>query len=302
MRDHGPGIAPADLPHVFDRFYRAPAARGLPGSGLGLAIVAQVAHEEGGSVWAGEGAGGGAVLRLRLPTVAGSAPTPELGAPRWPEPGPVGPGPSAPAETPRRRSSARSIPPPTRRPAPRSTPPADPPSRRRSTAVPWPATSAPAARRPRPPRPRVDGPPAPTRSPRADTAEEQPFFGCSYPPMPILLPRSARMGPGMPNSSTPPSEASRRRQALGRDRAIGRVQRTTRWVVAGAVAGTGVLVGLAAHDVRGTAAGASNHAGASRARASQGLPTPPQRPPQPGVGSSPRLRRPLRRARPSPGR
>ena len=39
VRDHGPGIADEDLPYVFDRFYRAPSARGLPGSGLGLAIV-----------------------------------------------------------------------------------------------------------------------------------------------------------------------------------------------------------------------------------------------------------------------
>jgi two-component system sensor histidine kinase MprB len=76
VRDHGPGIDPADLPHVFDRFYRAPAARRLPGSGLGLAIVAQVAHEEGGSVWAGEAPGGGAVLRLQLPPVSGPAELP----------------------------------------------------------------------------------------------------------------------------------------------------------------------------------------------------------------------------------
>ncbi len=38
----GPGSRPADLPHVFDRFYRADTARALPGSGLGLAIVQQV--------------------------------------------------------------------------------------------------------------------------------------------------------------------------------------------------------------------------------------------------------------------
>ena len=50
VRDHGPGIAPADLPHVFDRFYRAASARGVPGSGLGLAIVRQVAESHGGTV------------------------------------------------------------------------------------------------------------------------------------------------------------------------------------------------------------------------------------------------------------
>ncbi|MFL5826290.1 MAG: sensor histidine kinase, partial [Thermoleophilaceae bacterium] len=44
VRDHGPGIKPQDLPHVFDRFYRAPDARSMPGSGLGLAIVRQVAE------------------------------------------------------------------------------------------------------------------------------------------------------------------------------------------------------------------------------------------------------------------
>ena len=75
VRDHGPGIPSEDLPHVFDRFYRAPAARGLPGSGLGLAIVAQVAQEEGGSVTAGEAPGGGALMRLWLPTVQAPAGT-----------------------------------------------------------------------------------------------------------------------------------------------------------------------------------------------------------------------------------
>jgi two-component system, OmpR family, sensor histidine kinase MprB len=67
VRDHGPGISEDDLPHVFDRFYRAAAARGLPGSGLGLAIVKQVADTHGGSVSADAAPGGGARLRLILP-------------------------------------------------------------------------------------------------------------------------------------------------------------------------------------------------------------------------------------------
>ena len=68
VRDHGCGIDEADLPLVFDRFYRAPAARGMPGSGLGLAIVKQVAEQHGGSVSAEMPEGGGALLRLTLPT------------------------------------------------------------------------------------------------------------------------------------------------------------------------------------------------------------------------------------------
>ena len=66
VRDHGPGIAPEDRDHVFDRFYRAAAARSLPGSGLGLAIVREVAEAHGGTVAAEEAPGGGAVLTLRL--------------------------------------------------------------------------------------------------------------------------------------------------------------------------------------------------------------------------------------------
>src|SRR5205085_8312322 len=59
VRDHGPGIEPEDLPYVFDRFYRARSARGLPGSGLGLAIVRQVAEAHGGEVVAERAHGGG---------------------------------------------------------------------------------------------------------------------------------------------------------------------------------------------------------------------------------------------------
>ena len=67
VRDHGPGIAPADQPLVFDRFYRAASARGVPGSGLGLSIVRQVAESHGGTVRAGPAPGGGTLIRLRLP-------------------------------------------------------------------------------------------------------------------------------------------------------------------------------------------------------------------------------------------
>jgi two-component system sensor histidine kinase MprB len=67
VRDHGPGISAEDAPHVFDRFYRGALARGRPGSGLGLAIVRQVAGQHGGSVSAEPAAGGGTLMRLRLP-------------------------------------------------------------------------------------------------------------------------------------------------------------------------------------------------------------------------------------------
>jgi two-component system sensor histidine kinase MprB len=67
VRDHGPGFKPDDLPHVFDRFYRAREARGMHGSGLGLAIVRQTAEAHGGGVTAENAAGGGALMRLRLP-------------------------------------------------------------------------------------------------------------------------------------------------------------------------------------------------------------------------------------------
>ena len=67
VRDHGPGISKEDLPHVFDRFYRAANARNLPGSGLGLAIVRQVALTHGGEATAENAPDGGAVFRLKLP-------------------------------------------------------------------------------------------------------------------------------------------------------------------------------------------------------------------------------------------
>jgi two-component system, OmpR family, sensor histidine kinase MprB len=69
VRDHGPGVDDSDVNFIFDRFYRAPGARGKPGSGLGLAIVAQVARDEGGRVDVYRAEGGGAVFRFSLPEV-----------------------------------------------------------------------------------------------------------------------------------------------------------------------------------------------------------------------------------------
>jgi two-component system, OmpR family, sensor histidine kinase MprB len=66
VRDRGPGIDEADIPYVFDRFYRSASARGLPGSGLGLAIVRQVAEAHGGAVVAERAEGGGTRVTLRL--------------------------------------------------------------------------------------------------------------------------------------------------------------------------------------------------------------------------------------------
>jgi two-component system sensor histidine kinase MprB len=66
VRDHGPGFATVDMPHVFERFYRSDDARGMPGSGLGLAIVRQAAEAHGGSVEAANAAGGGAEIRVRF--------------------------------------------------------------------------------------------------------------------------------------------------------------------------------------------------------------------------------------------
>ena len=66
VRDHGPGFAERDLPHVFDRFYRADDARRMPGSGLGLAIVKQAAEAGGGSAAAANAPGGGAVVTVQF--------------------------------------------------------------------------------------------------------------------------------------------------------------------------------------------------------------------------------------------
>jgi two-component system sensor histidine kinase MprB len=69
VADHGPGISEVDLPRIFDRFYRAAAARAKPGAGLGLAIVREAAEAHGGKATA-ESTTTGARFRLTLPATA----------------------------------------------------------------------------------------------------------------------------------------------------------------------------------------------------------------------------------------
>jgi two-component system, OmpR family, sensor histidine kinase MprB len=84
VRDHGPGFADKDLPHVFDRFYRAENARRLPGSGLGLAIVKQAAEAHGGHAEAANAPDGGAIVRVSFgrPLELPAIPEPAVGAPQ----------------------------------------------------------------------------------------------------------------------------------------------------------------------------------------------------------------------------
>jgi two-component system sensor histidine kinase MprB len=74
VSDEGPGIAAEDLPHIFERFYRAASARSLPGSGLGLAIVQRVVSTHDGAVNVSSGPTGGTVVEIVLPAFQPSSP------------------------------------------------------------------------------------------------------------------------------------------------------------------------------------------------------------------------------------
>ena len=81
VADTGPGIPAADLPHVFDRFYRGSAARrGVPGgAGLGLAIVASLVDAMGGAVSVSSAVGDGTTFSIRLPAAVQDAKPPAPG-------------------------------------------------------------------------------------------------------------------------------------------------------------------------------------------------------------------------------
>jgi signal transduction histidine kinase len=71
VTDTGPGIPPEHLPHIFDRFYKADAARAgtgvASGSGLGLSIVRAIVARHGGEIDAANAPGGGAMFTMILP-------------------------------------------------------------------------------------------------------------------------------------------------------------------------------------------------------------------------------------------
>lgn len=75
VADTGPGIDPADLPHIFDRFYRADRARtrSSGGAGLGLAIARRLVEAHGGQIWAESELGRGTTVRFRLPAGVAAA-------------------------------------------------------------------------------------------------------------------------------------------------------------------------------------------------------------------------------------
>lgn len=76
VRDEGPGIAPTEQTRIFERFYRSPAARGVPGTGLGLAIVKHLAGLMNGEVTVASELGWGSTFTLSLPLVEGRVDAP----------------------------------------------------------------------------------------------------------------------------------------------------------------------------------------------------------------------------------
>ena len=73
VTDHGPGIAPEYMPHLFEKFFRVPGQKPVEGTGLGLAIVREIATAHGGDVSCISHPGEGTTFRLELPSVDADA-------------------------------------------------------------------------------------------------------------------------------------------------------------------------------------------------------------------------------------
>jgi two-component system, OmpR family, sensor histidine kinase BaeS len=85
--DHGMGIPPEDLPHIFDRFWRGRRAAEISGSGIGLAIASELARAHDGTLTATSELGRGTQLTLTLPSALGLGPALGLGGERRGNPG-----------------------------------------------------------------------------------------------------------------------------------------------------------------------------------------------------------------------
>ncbi|HVB77034.1 MAG TPA: ATP-binding protein [Candidatus Nitrosotalea sp.] len=79
VQDAGAGVEPHNLPHIFDRFYRAEPSRHGHGTGLGLAIARSVIERHGGTITADNAPGGGLVVRVVLPRFVASKTVPTDG-------------------------------------------------------------------------------------------------------------------------------------------------------------------------------------------------------------------------------
>jgi signal transduction histidine kinase len=84
VSDTGQGIAPDDLPHVFDRFYRADRSRtrGSGGAGLGLAIAKQIVVAHSGAIWAESEVGKGTTINVALPVADANTSAPAIDEPQ----------------------------------------------------------------------------------------------------------------------------------------------------------------------------------------------------------------------------
>lgn len=74
VADSGKGISPEDLPHVFERFYKADRSRSSPGAGLGLSLTRHIVLGHGGRIWVESQPGRGATFRFTLPQAPPAAP------------------------------------------------------------------------------------------------------------------------------------------------------------------------------------------------------------------------------------